>query len=308
MTRVGARNPDPSDLGRELAGLVNAGAGHSPVIAASDLDRTLIYSRKAAVLGLPPEATAQQSALLADLVCVELHKGKPLSHVTRAALETLKTLAECGVLVPATTRTRAQYIRIGLPGPPPRYAIAANGGFLLVDGVVDEAWSRRVSAVLAESAYPFVEVEAYLQDAFRPEWTSKVRSAEDLFCYAVVEREAVPEGFVDEVTAWAQERGWRASLQGRKFYLVPSELRKGAAVAEVARRVGASTVLAAGDSLLDAEMLESATRAIRPAHGELHDVEWTIPGLTVTASSGATGGYEIAQWLLNGVREVIDPS
>ena len=65
-----------------------------------------------------------------------------------------------------------------------------------------------------------------------------------------------------------------------------------------ARRVGAETVLAAGDSLLDGEMLESATRAIRPAHGELHDVGWTTPGLTVTPSAGAAAGEEIAAWLL----------
>lgn len=277
----------------------------TPVIAASDLDRTLIYSGKAAKLGLPPGTKLKSSPLYEDLVCVEMYKGEPLSHVTRTALATITELNTLGVLVPATTRTRAQYHRITLPGPPARYAVTANGGFLLVDGVADAAWSARVATVLAETSSPFAEVEGYMQSVFKPEWTKKLRSAEDLFCYAVVEREKMPDGFVDEVTGWATDHGWRASLQGRKLYLVPNELRKGTAVAEAARRLGADTILAAGDSLLDAEMLESATRAIRPAHGELHDVSWITPGLAITASAGATGGQEIAQWLLAGALEVL---
>lgn len=277
----------------------------TPVIAASDLDRTLIYSGKAVKLGLPPGAKLKSTPLYEDLVCVEMYKDAPLSHVTRAALATITELNELGVLVPATTRTRAQYHRITLPGPPPRYAVTANGGFLLVDGVADAAWSARVATVLAETSHPFAEVDGYMHAVCKPEWTKKVRSAEDLFCYAVVEREKMPDGFVEEVTDWAREHGWRASLQGRKLYLVPNELRKGSAVAEVARRVGADTVLAAGDSLLDAEMLESATAAIRPAHGELHDVSWITPGLAITLSAGATGGEQIAQWLLDGAQDVL---
>ena len=277
-----------------------------PVLAASDLDRTLIYSGKAAKLGLPPGTRLRDSPLYEDLVCVEMYDHKPLSHVTRTALASITRLAELGVLVPATTRTRAQYRRISLPGPPVPYAITANGGFLLVDGETDDDWTRQVERELAASSHPFAEVQQYMADTFRPEFTSKLRNAEELFCYAVVDRDALPEGFVAEVSAWAAAHGWRASLQGRKLYVVPVGLRKGAAVAEVARRVGAETVLAAGDSLLDAEMLESATRAVRPAHGELHEVGWQTEGLVVTATAGATGGQEVAQWLLDEALAVLD--
>jgi hypothetical protein len=278
------------------------------VLAASDLDRTLIYSGKAAKLGLPPGTKLRESPLYEDLVCVEMYDHKPLSHVTRTALASITRLAELGVLVPATTRTRAQYRRISLPGPPVPYAITANGGFLLVDGETDDDWTRQVERELAASSHPFAEVQQYMADTFRPEFTSKLRNAEELFCYAVVDRAALPDGFVAEVSAWAAAHGWRASLQGRKLYVVPVGLRKGAAVAEVARRVGAETVLAAGDSLLDAEMLESATRAVRPAHGELHEVGWQTEGLVVTATAGATGGQEVAQWLLDEALAVLGKS
>lgn len=281
------------DDAMDVAGIADLSA---PVIAACDLDRTLIYSRKAARIGSSPEADPE--AIVRDLACVEIFDSKTLSYVTQAALRTITSLTQLGVLVPATTRTRAQYRRITLPGPQVPYAITANGGFLLVDGVADRAWSEQVAATLADSSHPFDEVEGYMRGVFKPEWTKKLRSAEGLFCYAVVQRDAMPAGFVDDVSGWAEAHGWRASLQGRKLYVVPQELRKGAAVAEVARRTGAGTVLAAGDSLLDAEMLESATAAIRPAHGELHDVGWSAPNLTVTAASGAAAGAEIAEWLL----------
>ncbi len=303
-TTVGQAENLPVAVDRPV---VSAGL-RRPVLAASDLDRTLIYSGKAAKLGLPPGTKLRESPLYEDLVCVEMYDHKPLSHVTRTALASITRLAELGVLVPATTRTRAQYRRISLPGPPVPYAITANGGFLLVDGETDDDWTRQVERELAATSHPFTEVQQYLADTFRPVFTSKLRNAEELFCYAVVDRGALPDGFVAEVSAWAAEHGWRASLQGRKLYVVPVGLRKGAAVAEVARRVGADTVLAAGDSLLDAEMLESATRAVRPAHGELHEVGWQTEGLVVTATAGATGGQEVAQWLLDEALAVLGKS
>ncbi|MFI0487239.1 hypothetical protein [Actinomadura sp. 9N215] len=77
---------------------------------------------------------------------------------------------------------------------------------------------------------------------------------------------------MDDLTAWCTERGWRTSLQGRKVYCLPAGLTKAAAAAEIARRTGASTTLAAGDSLLDIDLLEAADPSIRPAHGELHGI------------------------------------
>jgi hydroxymethylpyrimidine pyrophosphatase-like HAD family hydrolase len=83
------------------------------------------------------------------------------------------------------------------------------------------------------------------------------------------------------------------SVQGRKAYVVPDSLTKEAALAEVVRRVGASRVVAAGDSLLDQGVLEYADVAIRPAHGELHEAGWTRPGLVVTSRSGGGAAEEI---------------
>lgn len=260
------------------------------VLVASDLDRTLIYSRRAMALG-----TLDDGPQTADPVCVEMHDGRRVSFMSAAAATGLAGVAGRAHLVPVTTRIADQYARVRLPGPPPRHAIAANGGLLLVDGVADRAWSRRVAAALRASA-PLAQVWEHAGQVCSPAWTSKLRNAAGLFCYAVVQPGRLPPAFLDDVTAWAAARGWRTSLQGRKLYWVPESLTKSAAVAEVAARVGAERVLAAGDSLLDVDLLLAADRGIHPRHGELFDSGWTAPHVERTAAAGLRAGEQIVDW------------
>ncbi|MFE6972757.1 HAD family hydrolase [Streptomyces sp. NPDC057682] len=268
-------------------------AATAPTLVASDLDRTLIYS--SAALQLPmPDAEAPR------LLCVEVYGGKPLSYVTETAAGLLTELSSdpATVFVPTTTRTREQYGRIHLPGPPARYAICANGGHLLVDGVPDRDWQRRVAARLAEECAPLDEIRARLLATADPAWLLKERVAEDLFAYLVVERERLPADWTKELAAWAGPRGWTVSLQGRKIYVVPRPLTKSAAAREVARRTGAALTLAAGDSLLDADLLLAADRGWRPGHGELADAGWSAPHVEATAERGVAAGEEILRRFL----------
>lgn len=255
-------------------------------LVASDLDRTLIYS--AAALGLTmPDAQAPR------LLCVEVYQYKPLSYMTETAAQLLAAVARTGRFVPATTRTREQYGRIHLPGPAPEFAVCANGGHLLVHGESDREWQRTVAARLAADCATLAEVRGHLLRAADPSWLLKERVAEDLFAYLVVDRERLPETWVKDLADWADGLGWTVSLQGRKIYAVPKPLTKSAAVAEIARRTGASQVLAAGDSLLDADLLLAADRGWRPGHGELADTGWTAPHVTALRERGAAAGEEI---------------
>ncbi|MFK4148186.1 HAD family hydrolase [Streptomyces sp. NPDC004065] len=263
----------------------------TPVVVASDLDRTLIYSAAALALTMP-DARAPR------LLCVEVHESRPLSYLTETASRLLTELAGRAEFVPATTRTRKQYLRISLPGPPPKYAICANGGHLLVDGVSDDTWHRKVTARLAGECAPLEEVREHLLRTADPVWVRKHRVAEDLFAYLVVERELLPEDWVKELGAWAENRGWTVSLQGRKVYAVPQPLTKSAAVHEVARRTGADLVLGAGDSLLDADLLLAVDRGWRPGHGELAETNWTAPGITALPERGVLAGERILREFL----------
>jgi hypothetical protein len=256
------------------------------VLIATDLDRTLVYSR--AALALSPGA-------LPPLTCVERRAGEQVSFLTAAAARLTAALADRTVLVPVSTRLPDQLSRVRLPGAPSRFAVAANGGVLLVDGVADPAWQARVAATIAGSA----RISDVLRDVRRrcdPAWTVQVREAGGLFCYAVLTEAGAPDGFVAEAAEWAAERGWTVSAQGRKLYWMPRGLTKTAAVSEIADRVGAELVLAAGDSLLDRELLCHADRGIHPAHGDLFASGWSAPGVECTRAAGVLAGQEIVEW------------
>jgi phosphoserine phosphatase len=261
----------------------------SPVLIAADLDRTLIYSRAAIDLdaGAWPET---------ELVRVEYTAAGHESFISRQAAALLGELAAEHVLVPVTTRTVEQLARVTLPGPPPRYAVAANGGVLLVDGRPDTDWAATIAQALSGVA-AIEQALAAVAAAVRPAALLDVRVAQGMFCYAIIERSLLTADELAEVAAWGAAAGWSTSLQGRKLYLVPQPLTKSAAVAELAARTGAALVLAAGDSLLDRDLLQYADRAVRPGHGELAAAGWSEPHVHVLTSTGITAGQDIAGWL-----------
>ena len=171
------------------------------VLVASDLDRTLIYS--AAAAGTPPPA---------DLVTVELYEGRAISFLTATAAALLVELSARVPVVPVTTRTPAQLARVRLPGTLSSYAVAANGGVLLVDGEPDAGWTAQV-AVAVGAVAPLAEAVAVLTAATDPAWSTEPRIAADLFVYTVLDRAALPAGVVPELLAWAGPAGWGVSLQ-----------------------------------------------------------------------------------------------
>lgn len=251
-----------------------------------DLDRTLIYSSRAFWL-------ETSDAEAPSIVVSEVYKGVPISYMTRAAEQLLLELAKTTTFVPVTTRTVAQYSRVQLPGPVPRFAITTNGGTILIDGEVDLAWSRSLQMRLREEASPLAEVRSLLENPAAARWILRVHTAEGLFTYAIIDREAMPADWIAALHAQCVALGWTVSVQGRKLYCVPEAVNKSEAVAEVHRRLGAPTVLAAGDSLLDQRMLEEAHFAFRPAHGELHEAAFTRHNLAVTSSRGILAGEEL---------------
>jgi hypothetical protein len=249
-------------------------------LVATDLDRTLIFS---------PAATARLGGALPALP-VEVLDGVVISELADVVASGLRTLAAEAVLVPTTTRTVAQLARVSLPAV--RFAIAANGGVVLVDGVPDADWAGRITETL-DGAMPLSEAVALLTAACPG---ARIREAAGLFCYAVGE----PAALTGAALTLAGS-GWRPERQGRKLYLLPPALDKAPAVAYVAGLAGADRVLAAGDSLLDAAMVAAADRGWVPARSPLA-AQPLPPTVTITALPGHAAAAEIVAAMAGLVR------
>ena len=260
-----------------------------------DLDQTIIYSKRTNF----PDKT--------PITCVEIYEDAPLSYMTQKAWDTLGVLMEKTEVFPITTRTEAQYKRVTLPQQP-RYAICGNGGILLEDGVRNKEWEIWVNGILEQNV-PVKQILDFTINEFDVEWTKKVSAPEDLFVCIVGKEGTIPnQKWVEQYTQGMNEHGWTVSAQGRKVYAVPGGLTKGAAVSKLKNMLKETSpeperfsVYTAGDSLLDASMLEVADEAIHPAHGELHKHKWSSSQTRTTTNKGVLAGEEIIDWMLNQV-------
>lgn len=265
-------------------------AGRSPsVMVACDLDQTLIYSANSMALKCPDSSAPA-------LVVAEVYEGAPLSFMTRTAWAALERLVEEAIFVPITTRTVQQFRRVNIPGRDKGYAVTTNGAALLHNGVPDPGWAQHIQTSVAANCAPLEEVHDRLLGPSKPAAVLRGRVAEDTFVYSIVKRDELSADYLEELTGWCQQQGWTTSLQGRKLYCVPSPVTKEAALAEVRRRHPVDRLVAAGDSKLDAGILQLADSAIRPAHGELDKAAYQLPHLKVTSSSGIMAGEEILQF------------
>lgn len=262
------------------------------VLVAVDLDQTVVFSERSAGKAGPS-------------VVVEHLDGAPLSSMTVGAVQAYRELAARHLLVPVTTRTVAQYNRITLPSPA-RHAVCANGGVLLTPEGPDPQWAGWVASACAQSA-PLADVEKRLRAVEHQDWVRLVRTAEGLFVYLVAHaRPQIPPAWLAELTSELTPLGWGVSVQGRKVYAVPAGLSKASAVARLVDQLGATHLLAAGDSLLDLPLLELAAAsggAVRPRHGELEDLGWD--GAHVTHATGARAGEELLGWLVGRARALV---
>lgn len=261
------------------------------LLFASDLDQTLIYSRRS--MGSEVEED--------ELKEVERVEGKPQSFMTERSQAALWSLGESTVFLPVTTRTQAQYERVtGIyeGEEPPQFAVTSNGAVILENGVPIREWSDRIRKQCVSRKTIIQELMPEVERHFSEDWVLRVREADDWFVYLIIDRERFPEENLGFYTETFRKIGWEMSLQGRKLYLMPESITKAGAMEYVKERIGADYVIAAGDSLLDRCLLESADIGILPAHGEAARSDIPMPEhIEITEKQGIKAGEEILERL-----------
>ncbi|WP_145415234.1 HAD family hydrolase [Paenibacillus xylanexedens] len=265
------------------------------MIYASDLDQTLVYSRRS--MGVAEDAPG--------LVPAEWIRGELSAFMSAETLNQLMTLPKDILFIPVTTRTVAQYQRIQIFQQEviPSYAITSNGGNILMNGKVDPFWNEHVRSKLQEHSATAAEVRQIFDGVLNKEWVVGERLCDELFFAFVIHRDRMPVEEVTEKIKLVESLGWEASVQGRKLYLVPSAVNKRAAVEHIRHQIGDVPVVASGDSLLDRCLLDYADYAIAPRHGELYREKQRNPDAVhyqFTEKSGIFAADEI----LNYVRSI----
>ncbi|MEM5016380.1 HAD family hydrolase [Metabacillus indicus] len=267
------------------------------MIFASDLDQTLIYSRRSF-----REPVGEE-----DIQLIETLDGQEISFMTKKAISMLKEIAGQMTFVPVTTRTPSQYGRISIFQQEilPRYAVTSNGGHVFKEGELDEEWKQHLEARMKDECTSLEDVSLKFQEIASDDWVLKQKNAENLFLYNIIERGNIPETRLQEFILWADRNGWKHSLQGRKLYFVPKPINKWDAVAYVKEAAGAKTVMTAGDSLLDLCMLEEADLAFSPLHGELGESGARLSGaIQRTSKNGIFASEEILENVLAKINPV----
>lgn len=253
----------------------------------SDLDRTLVWSRRTWDRAVDPDP--------GPLVCVEELDGAEHAYVTRAAYDALADGARTDRLVWVTTRTPDQLRRLRLPAV--RHALCLNAGRLLVDGVEDDDFTAATAAAVA-AVTSASDLVAGLGELLEVPWVRRVRDADGVFCYLLMTGEPPTPQWWEALRAGVEGAGWVMTPERTKTYLTPAPLTKGAGVARLLERTGLPLAAAAGDSLLDADMLALAAEALVPTGSYLDRHGWDHPaGARTRLGGGPLAGEEVAHWL-----------
>lgn len=212
----------------------------------TDLDQTLIYSYKHEI------GTQKRN--------VEIYQGREVSYMTEKTYRLLQKLQKRLRIVPVTTRTMEQYLRIDSGIGPFRYALVCNGGVLLIDGRPDKAWYEQSLRLAEESREELERAVWYLER--EPDRRMEVRDIRRLFAFTKCRH-------AQDVTGRLQKalhlRKTEIFSNGEKVYVVPKALNKGTAAARFTAYIGAQKTAAAGDSIFDIPMLAQADLAMAPA-------------------------------------------
>lgn len=236
------------------------------MIFASDLDRTLIYSNSF----LKPE--------IEDIIVVEKKDDQILSHMTNKSLELLDLINQKILFIPTTTRSMEQYKRISIFSGSirPRYAIVSNGGIIIHDDEIDSNWHSIIKSRFEE--IPNLQaVMKQCQTFLQGEYIKSCKCCDDMFIYAVLKDNRFNPCILEEMKDSCSSSGYTVTRNGRKIYIVPSFINKWEAIKHVMELENETKLIAAGDSLLDLDMLMNADFGIIPIHGEL----WELLGDTI---------------------------
>ena len=225
------------------------------VIYATDLDRTLIFSKRF----INENCINDRKYTL-----VETIDTKEISYMSNKVIEALLSLNTNNnvMIVPVTTRSIEEYNRIKLPINP-EYTILSCGGTILKNGETIKEYEEYINSNIKR-----IEMMSLAMDL--EDLKSVNRDSKFIDNKYVFTKTDNPEYFDLEIEALNYKYpNFIITRQKFKVYAVPSCFNKGVALRWLQNYLGINKIVASGDSELDLPMLAIANYAVIPDHGEL---------------------------------------
>ena len=214
------------------------------ILFASDLDNTLIYSGR---------------HKLDDDICIEYIHEKPQGYISKKTLDALKNITSGATVLPITTRSIEQYLRIQWPeGCEPEYAITTNGAVLLHRGKPVEEWWQSTQELIKPFEDELERMHTLLaqSDKFI---RCRIVDSSYLFVYC---KDGVSAG--DCMQEYSNETTLCTVASGKKLYFFPNMINKGESLKRFLSFMPYKTVICAGDSSIDIPLLVQGDIAYVP--------------------------------------------
>lgn len=227
------------------------------VIYATDLDRTVIFSKR---------FLESKKINIAD--CLEVEKnGDYSSYACKEYLDKIKSIPSNMKFIPVTSRSIAEYSRVEL-SKYADYAIVSNGCHILFNGEILKDYEV------------YLKENNLITDSFKDTAIKAIKSLTELdkeprvvdnaYIFAKV---ANPEVDIQEKIKQLELENDSITIQrnGNKIYVTPRLVTKGTALNWLREFIGASNsvVIGSGDSIMDKPLLDSADIGIVPTHGDI---------------------------------------
>lgn len=225
------------------------------MIFATDLDRTLIFSKK----------------FVKDknkCVCVEKSGEKEISYMCSSALLLLNSLYNSSdenrvEVVPVTTRSLEQFRRIDCTKRA-RYAITSNGGIILENGKPLKEWTNHIRSIgLFDFSFALNVLKECSENLSR-----EPSIVDDVFVFTKIKPENKNdlEKFLHEKLSGTN---WSFTIQGIKLYVIPYGISKESALKFLSKYLGDKDIVTSGDGKLDKEFLLLGNVRLIPENSEI---------------------------------------
>ena len=250
------------------------------MILISDLDRTLIYSKKS--------FTKEYSG---KIVCVEKNGDKELTYVTSDTLPLLKKLLLKVPLVPCTMRSYKQTMRVDFIREMDfNTCICSNGAEIYINGEKDIEWEEKITSFISNEKFlttinllneRFYNIDVTVRNILG--YYIEIKCKDELSAYGIckIVKECIPDENINVFTIT------------NKVFAIDKRINKANAIIYLKKKLDLNHIISAGDSISDVEMLLISDHSIAPKHKTF---ECSVDYITETSSILA--GEEIINHLI----------